>query len=46
MINGLPIRLREMRERSSLSQREVARRTNASASLISAYETGGAYAEP
>lgn len=40
MINGLPMRLREMRERSSLSQREVARRTNASASLISAYETG------
>ncbi len=40
MINGLPTRLREMRERSSLSQREVARRTNASASLISAYETG------
>ena len=40
MINGLPARLREMRERSSLSQREVARRINVSASLISGYETG------
>ena len=34
MINGLPARLREMRERSSLSQREVARRINVSAAQI------------
>ena len=40
MIKGLPTRLRETRERCFLSQREVARRLNVSASLISGYETG------
>lgn len=40
MINGLPERLRDMREKLSYSQREVAKRLNVSPSLISGYETG------
>lgn len=40
MINGLPERLRDMRERLSYSQRDVARRLSVSPSLISGYETG------
>lgn len=40
MINGLPERLREMREKLSLSQRDVAKRLEVSPSLISGYETG------
>lgn len=40
MINGLPERLRKMREGFSLSQRDVANLLNLSPSLISGYETG------
>lgn len=40
MINGLPERLRDMREKLSISQREVAKRLDVSPSLISGYETG------
>lgn len=40
MINGLPERLRDMREKFSYSQRDVARQLNVSPSLISGYETG------
>lgn len=40
MINGLPERLRNMREKQSYSQREVAKRLDVSPSLISGYETG------
>ena len=40
MINGLPERLRDMREKLSYSQRDVARQLNVSPSLISGYETG------
>ena len=40
MINGLPERLRYMREKQSYSQREVAKRLDVSPSLISGYETG------
>lgn len=40
MINGLPERLREMREKLSFSQRDVAKRLDVSPSLISGYETG------
>lgn len=40
MINGLPERLRDMREKLSYSQRDVAKRLEVSPSLISGYETG------
>ena len=40
MINGLPERLRDMREKLNYSQREVAKRLDVSPSLISGYETG------
>lgn len=40
MINGLPDRLRDLREKMSLSQRDVAKRLDVSPSLISGYETG------
>lgn len=40
MINGLPERLREMREKFTYSQRDVARMLDVSPSLISGYETG------
>lgn len=40
MINGLPNRLRELRTKSGLSQRTVAKRLNVSPSIISSYETG------
>lgn len=40
MINGLPERLRDMREKLTYSQREVAKRLDVSPSLISGYETG------
>lgn len=40
MINGLPERLRDMREKLSYSQRYVAKRLDVSPSLISGYETG------
>lgn len=40
MINGLPERLREMREKYMYSQRDVAKMLEVSPSLISGYETG------
>lgn len=40
MINGLPERLREMREKYMYSQRDVAKLLRVSPSLISGYETG------
>ena len=40
MINGLPERLKELRLKLKLSQRQVAELTELSPSLISAYETG------
>lgn len=40
MINGLPDRLRSMREKRALSQRAVANMLDVSPSLISGYETG------
>ena len=40
MINGLPKRLRQMREQMGLSQRTVAKHLNISASIVSGYETG------
>ena len=40
MVNGLPARLKQMRERAGLSQRQAAERLNVSASIISGYETG------
>lgn len=40
MINGLPERLREMREKYMYSQRDVAKLLEVSPSLISGYETG------
>lgn len=40
MIKGLPERLREMRMKLKLSQRQVAERLDSSISSISGYETG------
>ena len=40
MINGLPERLRDMREKYTYSQRDVAKMLEVSPSLISGYETG------
>lgn len=40
MINGLPERLRDMREKYTYSQRDVAKLLSVSPSLISGYETG------
>lgn len=40
MIHGLPDRLRSMREKYALSQRDVANLLHVSPSLISGYETG------
>ena len=40
MINGLPERLKDMREKFSFSQRDVAKRLGVSPSLISGYEAG------
>lgn len=40
MINGLSQKLKELRWRSGLSQREVAKYLGTSPSLISGYETG------
>lgn len=40
MINGLPERMREMREKYMYSQRDVAKLLGVSPSLISGYETG------
>ena len=40
MINGLPERLRETREKYMYSQRDVAKLLGVSPSLISGYETG------
>lgn len=40
MINGLPEKLRDLRERDGFSQRTVAGRLNVSSSIISCYETG------
>lgn len=40
MIMGLPERLKEMRTKLSLSQREIADALDLSPSVVSAYETG------
>lgn len=40
MIKGLPERLKELRLKLKLSQRQIAELTQLSPSLISAYETG------
>ena len=40
MIDGLPERLRDMREKYTYSQRDVAKLLGVSPSLISGYETG------
>lgn len=40
MIKGLPERLREMRMKLKLSQKQVAKRLDSSISSISGYETG------
>ena len=40
MINGLPHRLRQLREQAGLSQRTVAKQLNISPSIVSGYETG------
>lgn len=40
MIYGLPEKLRDLREKSGLSQGDVARRLNIAASNISGYERG------
>ena len=40
MIQGLSERLRDLREKTGLSQRAVAQRLNVSPSIISSYETG------
>lgn len=40
MIKGLPEKLKELRARQKLSQKEVAAQLGVSASLISSYETG------
>jgi transcriptional regulator with XRE-family HTH domain len=40
MIKGLPDKLRELRKKYQMSQREVAHRINVSPATIAAYETG------
>lgn len=40
MINGLPERLRELREKCDISQSNIADRLGVTSSLISAYERG------
>ena len=40
MINGLPKRLRQLREQTGLSQRAVAKQLNISPSIVSSYEVG------
>lgn len=40
MIQGLPQKLRELRTKTGLSQRMVAKYLNVSPSIISSYETG------
>ncbi len=40
MIKGLPERLQDLRNKSGLSQKEVAERIGVSPSIVSAYETG------
>ena len=40
MINGLPERLKELRTKYGLSQREVAKQLDISPSIVSGYETG------
>lgn len=40
MIHNLPTKLRELRKRNNLSQKDVAERLNVSPSIISSYETG------
>ena len=40
MINGLPEKLRELRVKTGLSQRAVAKKLDVSPSIISSYETG------
>ena len=40
MIQGLSDRLRDLREKTGLSQRAVAQRLDVSPSIISSYETG------
>lgn len=40
MIQGLPERLKALREKHRLSQKSVAKRLNVSPSIISSYETG------
>lgn len=40
MIYGLPERLRDLREKSGMSQHEVAKRLNLAAATLSGYECG------
>lgn len=40
MIQGLPQRLKELREKYNYSQKDVANKLHTSASIISGYETG------
>ena len=40
MVNGLPERLRQLRENAGLSQRTIAKQLNISPSIVSGYETG------
>lgn len=40
MVNGLPEKLRLLRERAGMSQRNVAQRLGVSPAIISAYENG------
>jgi len=40
MINGLPNKLRSLREQNNLSQRDVSTRLGISPSIVSGYETG------
>lgn len=40
MIQGLPEKLKDLREKRKLSQKSVAKRLNMSPSIISSYETG------
>lgn len=40
MINGLPERLRKLRQKNNFSQKDVADRLSISPSIVSGYETG------
>ena len=40
MIEGLPTKLKQLREQYHYSQKEVANRLNISPSIVSGYETG------